>query len=217
MPWQYSGRKFVAKQYCRDELKGFAQKRLPSDRLRCRVYVLVDESGSVAGKLSDAEVATSIVLEQFCSDMEVPLTIQGYTSGGRNGLTIFSYVEEKKIDGQDKYRLTGMSARGGTPTVSAMAYALARIRKSADTKNTLLFVITDGEAGDDDHKGTRTRPLVKKAEKDGIRVIACGIGSDQDAVKSQFGEENFLGIDDLEKMPDKLVEIIRRKIMRGRR
>lgn len=217
MAWQYSGRKFVAKQYCRDNLKGFAQKRLPSEKLRCRVYVLVDESGSVAGELSDAEVATSIVLEQFCSDMEVPLTIQGYTSGGPNGLSILSYVEEKKIDGQDKYRLTGMSARGGTPTVSAMAYALARIRKGPETKNTLLFVITDGQSGDDDSKGTRTRVLVNKAAKDGIRVIACGIGSDQTSVKRQFGEENFLGIDNLEEMPEKLVEIIRRKIMRGKR
>lgn len=213
MPWQYSGRKFVAKQYCRDNLKGFAQKKLPTEKLRCRVYVLIDESGSVSGELSNAEVATSIVLEQFCSDMEVPLTIQGYTSGGR-GLTIFSYVEEKKIDGQDKYRLTGMSARGGTPTVSAMAYAIARIRKKSDAKNTLLFVITDGMAGDDDYEGSRTRALVKKAEANGIRVVACGIGSDQNSVMSQFGEENFLGIDNLEKMPEKLVEIIRRKIMR---
>ena len=210
-PWQYSGRKFVAKQYCRNELKGFAQKKLPSPVFNCRVYVLVDESGSVTQELSDAEMKTCIVLEQFCHDMNIPLTIQGYTSSG-DALDIFSYVEEKRIDGDDKYRLTGMKARGGTPTVNAMLYAVKRLEKCDKKENKILFVITDGSANDDDSKGTATKDLIDKCKVMNLRVIGCGIGANKDEVNAEFGDGHYLGIDDLEKMPERLLEIIRRKV-----
>lgn len=213
MGWQYSGSKFNAKQYCRDNLKGFMQRRLPVNKLRCRVYVLADESGSVSGELNNAEIATSVVLEEFCRTLDVPLTIQGYTTG-EEGTLILSYVEEEKIDNQDKYRITGMDSRVGTPTVAAMVYAVGRLKKNPDNERKLLFVITDGGAGDDDSDGTKTRRIIEMAAKSNIQVIACGIGPDKSAVMSEFGEENYLGIDNLEEMPAKLVDIIRRRIMR---
>ena len=215
MPWQYSGRKFVAKQYCRNELKGFAQKRLPTPRMNCRVYVLVDESGSVTDELSNAEMKTCIVLEQFCRDMNVPLTIQGYTSSYESMLDIFSYVEEKAVDGNDRYRLTGMKSRGGTPTASAMNYAIRRLSKNDKKEAKLLFVITDG-AADDDNDGVVTEDLIEDAEKQNIRVIGCGIGADKVSVAKEFGDDHYLGIDDLEKMPERLVEIIRRRLYNHR-
>lgn len=209
-PWQYSGRKFVAKQYCRNELKGFARKQLPSPTTRCRVYALVDESGSVTQQLSDAEMKTCIVLEQFCQDLQVPLTIQGYTSSGGE-LNIYSYVEEKRIDGDDKYRLTGMRARGGTPTANAMCYAIKRLEMNDKKENKILFVITDGGASDDSD-GSQTKALIENAKKNNIRVVGCGIGADKNEVKAEFGDDNYLGIDNLEEMPERLLEIIRRKI-----
>lgn len=215
MPWQYSGRKFVAKQYCRNELKGFAQKRLPTPHMNCRVYVLVDESGSVTQKLSDAEMKTCIVLEQFCRDMNVPLTVQGYTSSFQSMLDVFSYVEEKVVDGNDKYRLTGMKSRGGTPTVSAMNYAIRRLSKNDRKEPKLLFVITDGYA-EDDQDGALTESLIEDAEKQNIRVIGCGIGTDKESVAEEFGSDHYLGIDDLEKMPERLVEIVRRRLYNHR-
>lgn len=215
MPWQYSGRKFVAKQYCRNELKGFAQKRLPTPHMNCRVYVLVDESGSVTQELSDAEMKTCIVLEQFCRDMNVPLTVQGYTSSFQSMLDVFSYVEEKVVDGNDKYRLTGMKSRGGTPTVSAMNYAIRRLSKNDRKEPKLLFVITDGYA-EDDQDGALTESLIEDAEKQNIRVIGCGIGTDKERVAEEFGSDHYLGIDDLEKMPERLVEIVRRRLYNHR-
>ena len=215
MPWQYSGRKFVAKQYCRNELKGFAQKRLPTPHMNCRVYVLVDESGSVTQELSDAEMKTCIVLEQFCRDMNVPLTVQGYTSSFQSMLDVFSYVEEKVVDGNDKYRLTGMKSRGGTPTVSAMHYAIRRLSKNDRKEPKLLFVITDGYA-EDDQDGALTESLIEDAEKQNIRVIGCGIGTDKERVAEEFGSDHYLGIDDLEKMPERLVEIVRRRLYNHR-
>lgn len=215
MPWQYSGRKFVAKQYCRNELKGFAQKRLPTPHMNCRVYVLVDESGSVTQELSDAEMKTCIVLEQFCRDMNVPLTVQGYTSSFQSMLDVFSYVEEKVVDGNDKYRLTGMKSRGGTPTDSAMNYAIRRLSKNDRKEPKLLFVITDGYA-EDDQDGALTESLIEDAEKQNIRVIGCGIGTDKERVAEEFGSDHYLGIDDLEKMPERLVEIVRRRLYNHR-
>ena len=210
VPWQYSGKKFVAKQYCRNELKGFAKKGQPTPITNCRVYVLVDESGSVTRELSDAEMKTCIVLEQFCRELNIPLTIQGYTSLGAT-LEIFSYVEEHSVDGDDRYRLTGMSSRNGTPTAGAMCYAIKRLAKHDKKESKILFVITDGEASDDED-GVRTRELIEDAQKINLRVVGCGIGADKDDVEKEFGDDHYLGIDNLDEMPERLLEIIRRKI-----
>lgn len=211
LAWQYSGNKFVSKQYCRDSLKGFQRNLLPREVPNLFVYVLCDESGSVSGKLSDAEVMTSVVFEDFCRTVGVPLCIQGYTSGSSD-LDIFSYVEEKKIDANDKYRVTGMSARGGTPTVAAIEYALNRIHKRGGTEKKLLLVITDGGAGDDDWCGTKTRKLLERAKKEKVITIACGIGPDRSQVVAEFGEDHYVDIDDLDAMPMRLLDIIKRNM-----
>lgn len=210
VPWQYSGKKFVFKQYCRNELKGFAKKGQPTPITNCRVYVLVDESGSVTRELSDAEMKACIVLEQFCRELNIPLTIQGYTSSG-SSLNIYSYVEERCLDGDDRYRLTGMSSRGGTPTASAMCYAIKRLEKYDKKGNKILFVLTDGGASDDVN-GECTQQLIQDAQRINLRVVGCGIGESRSEVEEEFGNEHYLGIDNLEEMPERLLEIIRRKI-----
>lgn len=210
-PWQYSGKRFVSKQYCRNELKGFAKKGQPSPVMKCRVYVLVDESGSVTNELSDAEMKTCIVLEQFCRELDIPVVVQGYTSSANSPCDIFSYVEEKRIDDDDRYRLTGMKSRGGTPTANAMKYAVKRLEKNDRRENKILFVITDGAASDDSD-GSKTRQMIKSAEKINLRIVGCGIGDSKSDVEKEFGKENYLGIDNLTEMPERLLEIIRRKI-----
>lgn len=211
LPWQYSGNKFVSKQYCRDNLKGFKRNTMPRPSPNLSVYVLADESGSVTEELSTAEIKTAIILEDFCRTCSIPLCIQGYTSA-YSGCEIFSYVEEKKIDDKDKYRITGMSSRGGTPTVCAMEYALGRLKKQPADMRKILFVITDGGAGDDDAEGTNTKKLIARAKREKVIVVACGIGSQKGQVQMEFDDDHFLGIDDLDQMPTKLLEIIRRNM-----
>lgn len=211
LTWQYSGSKFSFKQYCRDSMKGFQKSTLPHKVPNMYVYMLCDESGSVSGDLLAAEIQTTAIFEDFCRTLNIPLCVQGYTTGQTN-LDIYSYVEEKKIDKNDKYRITGMQARGGTPTVGAMEYALNRIHKRGGPEHKLLFVITDGGAGDDDSFGAHTKNLLERAKKEKVTVIACGIGNDKASVENEFGSVHYLGIDDAETMPMRLLDVIRRNL-----
>lgn len=211
LTWQYSGSKFSFKQYCRDSMKGFQKSTLPHEVPNMYVYMLCDESGSVSGDLLAAEIQTTAIFEDFCRTLNIPLCVQGYTTGQTN-LDIYSYVEEKKIDKNDKYRITGMQARGGTPTVGAMEYALNRIHKRGGPEHKLLFVITDGGAGDDDSFGAHTKNLLERAKKEKVTVIACGIGNDKASVENEFGSVHYLGIDDAEAMPMRLLDVIRRNL-----
>lgn len=211
LTWQYSGSKFSFKQYCRDSMKGFQKSTLPHEVPNMYVYMLCDESGSVSGDLLAAEIQTTAIFEDFCRTLNIPLCVQGYTTGQTN-LDIYSYVEEKKIDKNDKYRITGMQARGGTPTVGAMEYALNRIHKRGGPEHKLLFVITDGGAGDDDSFGAHTKNLLERAKKEKVTVIACGIGNDKASVENEFGSVHYLGIDDAETMPMRLLDVIRRNL-----
>ena len=81
----------------------------------------------------EASVRTGIILQDLCSRMELPCYVCGFTSGGYCGVQILSYVD-KDIDGNDKYRITGMSSRGGTPTVPAMRYMGEKLKKD-ETEN----------------------------------------------------------------------------------
>ena len=65
--------------------------------------------------------------------MELPCYIGGFTSSA-GGLQYISYVEYGSVDAKDKYRLTGMSSRAGTPTGMAIRYMTARLKKAAGGK-----------------------------------------------------------------------------------
>ena len=43
-------------------------------------------------------------------------------------------------------------------------------------------------------------------------VIACGIGNDKASVENEFGSVHYLGIDDAETMPMRLLDVIRRNL-----
>lgn len=213
-----SGNRLDLKHYVRDPLRGF-ERRVTNDlRVNLEVFVLIDESGSMSGEGEAAAMQTAILLEDFCRQIPIPLTVYGYTTG-QTECDLYSFVEPVKIDNNDKYRLTGISAYSGTPTVEAMTFAIGRLHKSDPKVNKLLFVITDGYAGDDDWEGTKTRKLIQSASKDLIQVIGCGIGSAAEVIGNAFGEENFISIstEDLGQMPERLLQIVQRGLFATRR
>lgn len=209
----YFGQKFSGKQYTVDPLRCFQKKNVPVKAPNLAVFVLIDESGSVTNELNLAEMRAAIVMEAFCKEAGVPLCIYGYRSSG--GAQLRSYVEFDRIDGNDKYRLMGISSGGGTPTVAAMVYAAGRLRECPEEKK-LLLVITDGGAGDDDSQGTNTKHLISQVHaKSRINVLAFGIGSDKQSVCDQFGKDRYVGIDEMQTFPERLVTTIRKNMVGG--
>lgn len=88
--------------------------------------------------------------------MELPCYIGGFTSLV-GGLQYISYVEYGSVDAKDKYRLTGMSSCGGTPTGMAIRYMTARLKmlmygREAQSKTRIASPATIPKSGERNRK-----------------------------------------------------------------
>lgn len=197
----------------RDDRKYFSCNKWPTETPRLGVGLLVDESGSTKGSLIQAATIASLVVEDFCRELDIPHLIYGYTSG-RKDAAIVSYAEPQEIDDSNRYRITGMRASGGTPTASAMAFMAKQMMKlPADVR--LLIVITDGGSADNhviDGNERYIDRMIHVLRKDNVIVVAAGIGSDRAQVEAEFGD-NFLDITDINMMPEQLVELIKHNLV----
>ena len=206
------GRRIEVSSLIRDDGKVFSKKKLPNRMRTLSVGVLVDESGSTDGPLIQASRTAAYVIEDFCRNMEIPHYILGYTTS-RGGASIMVYSAPDEIDNSNRYRITGMQSRGGTPTATALCYMRGLMRK-IDTDVRLIFVISDGGAGDNYGHGQEppiTR-IMNNAKRDRLVIIACGIGSQRRDVEREFGTESFLDIADITLMPEQIINIIKSKL-----
>ena len=187
--------------------KYFSRKNFPREAPRLAIGYLCDESGSMSQTAIRQSIKAGILIENLCKRMELPCIISGYTSG-RGTAHIISYVEPNSVDGNDKYRLLGMSSRGSTPTAPALTYMAARLMKlNASTR--LLIVSTDGSS--DDGVSTMNK-VVKDAKKKGIVVIGAGIGASRSAIEREFLNA-YLDVSNIEKLPDNLLKLIKKLLM----
>ena len=153
----------------------------------------------------EASIRTGIIIQDLCYRMELPCYVCGFTTSGF-GLQIINYVDQD-LDGKDKYRITGMQSRSGTPTGPAMKYMAQKLKKETAEKR-LLIVSTDGcsNSGRDGIQKT-----IKELSRYGILVVGAGIGSARAQVENEFGK-NFIDIGNLEAMPQILCNIVKRNL-----
>lgn len=204
------GRRLEVSSIVHNDCRYFSRNKLPTESPKLGVGLLVDESGSTSGELIESAKCASILIEDFCRELDIPHIISGYTSAYSGyDATILSYAEPGTIDNKDSYRITGMSARNGTPTKAATLYMLQRL-KQLPVDIRLLIVITDGESHDD--RNGEIKKIIQTTNKHGILIIAAGIGSDRKKVEKEFGEENFINISDLDTMPEQLIRLIKDNI-----
>lgn len=206
------GRRFEVSSVVHDDGRYFSKKKLPTEPPKLGVGLLVDESGSTGGDLINAAMLASLVIEDFCRELDIPHLIYGYTTG--RGVEMISYAEPQDVGNSNRYRITGMRARMGTPTANSMGFIYNQMKKlNADVR--ILFVITDGQSGDNYSSiggSTPIKRMIKDFKKEKTMVIAAGIGRNRKVVESEFGEDNFLDITDTDAMPEQLIEIIKRNL-----
>lgn len=204
------GRRLEVSSIVHNDCRYFSRNKLPTESPKLGVGLLVDESGSTSGELIESAKCASILIEDFCRELDIPHIISGYTSAYTGyDATILSYAEPGTIDNKDAYRITGMSARNGTPTKAATLYMLQRL-KQLPVDIRLLIVITDGESHDD--RNGAIKKIIQTTNKHGILIVAAGIGSDRKKVEEEFGEENFINISNLDTMPEQLIQLIKDNI-----
>ena len=212
------GRRLDSHTLHRNDGKYFYKNNLPNQAPKIAVAYLLDESGSMSGcDRSTYARATGIILYDFCDSLNIPIMIYGHStgsSGGREAVDLYSYAEFEAFDGDDKYRLMDISARGCNRDGAALRYVAEQLSKRPEEIK-LLMLVSDGQPNGDAYSGTAAeedlRGIVHEYNRKGIVFVAAAIGNDKPNIERIYGDA-FMDISDLTQLPVKLVNVIKRNI-----
>ena len=191
----YCGKRLNTHSLYRDDMKYFYNSKLPQEKSKLSVGILIDESGSMScGNRTTSARAAAIVLEDFCRGLNIPCCIYGHTESW--SVDMYNYVSFDNIDAKDKYRLMGISARGGNRDGAALAFVGREMQKRTE-ENRIIILISDGQPAASNYYGEAAeadlRSIKKALNREGIPLFAAAIGEDKENIHRIYGD-GFLDI-----------------------
>lgn len=139
-----------------------------------------------------------------------PFAIHGFCSDGRHDVSYWRFKDfAQPYDDLAKARLAGMTGQLSTRMGAAIRHAAAALKAQRSAKK-LLLVITDGEPADVDVRDPQylrhdTRKAVEEAGRSGILTYCMSLDPRADQYVSRiFGAKNFMVVDKVERLPEKL-------------
>lgn len=181
------------------------------------VLVLLDLSESTNEKVDGQEHTVLELTRQACvlladaiGKVGDPFAIHGFCSDGRHNVDYFRFKDfGQPYDDLPKARLAGMSGQLSTRMGTAVRHAAHYLRQQRSSKK-LLLVITDGEPADVDVRDPQylrydARKAVEEAARNGIVTYCMSLDPRADQYVSRiFGARNFMVVDKVERLPEKL-------------
>jgi len=214
---QVYGSKFQADGVVYRDYRTFAKKRSPSDSPSLIVGLRIDESASMSafGRLDAAKRAVIAVVE-FCRRCKIPVSVYGDTADASRleQMSVFAYLDDRKPDVGDRYRLMNIRARSNNRDGLALRLLADRLAKSTRTTK-LLISLSDGQPkAMPDYTGEFAQEDMRRTlaefERKGVSFLAAAIGQDKDVICRIYGIGRFLDITDLNELPAQLVGIVAR-------
>ena len=173
------------------------------------VSVLIDQSGSMSGARIEKALEMAIVIESFCSGLNIPLAITGHMDG-MNGVNLTNFIRFEDNSKSRKYNLAQLKSGGCNRDGFALKYCVDNLMLRPE-ENKLMILISDGRPNSNKYSGKLAEQdlmeIKKTFERKGGRLIAAAIGDDKEIISRIYGN-SFLDISDLEKLPMKMVSII---------
>ena len=181
------------------------------------VLVLLDLSESTNEKVAghdysvlDLTRQATVLLASAINKIGDPFAIHGFCSDGRHDVEYFRFKDfDQPYDEIPKARLAGMTGQLSTRMGAAMRHATHYLKLQKSAKK-LLLVITDGEPADVDVRDPQylrhdTKKAVEEAGRSGIITYCMSLDPRADQYVSRiFGERNYLVVDHVERLPEKL-------------
>ena len=208
------GRRLDAHALCRNDGKVFYKNSLPNEIPELAVGLLLDESGSMcASDRSTYARASAIILYDFCQSLDIPVMVYGHSTG-YGTVELYSYAEFESFDHDDKYRMMDISARGSNRDGAALRFVAEQLSKRPETVK-ILILVSDGQPADSGYGGSAAeedlRGIKQEYQRKGILFVAAAIGSDKENIERIYGD-SFLDITDLNQLPTKLTNVVKRHI-----
>ncbi len=176
---------------------------------------LIDMSNSTEGWVGTV-IKEALVL--LCEVMDVsgdPYEILGFSGMRRSRCDIYQVKHiDEPYNKVIRQRINALVPREYTRMGPAVRYAVRRLKK-CEARTRLLITITDGKPEDyDDYKGAYAIEDTRKAlqEARGCGIHSFGITVDREAheyLPYMFGTGNYIFIDEIEKLPMRMVDMYR--------
>ena len=180
------------------------------------VLFLVDMSGSTKGWVNEAEKASLVLMAEALETLGDRYAVYGFSGMTRNRCDLY------RVKGFDepyaesvKRRIAGIEPKDYTRMGPFIRHA-AKILASVDARTKLLITLSDGKPEDwDAYKGDYgiedTRKALLEAREQGIHPFCITIDKEaQSYLPHMYGEVNYIFIDDVNKLPNRITEIYRR-------
>jgi nitric oxide reductase NorD protein len=190
--------------------------RLDRSERNIAVLFLIDMSGSTKGWVNEAEKESLVLMAEALETLG-----DRYAAYGFSGMTR-SRCDLYRIKGFDepyaesvKRRIAGIEPKDYTRMGVFIRHA-AKILKSVEARTKLLITLSDGKPEDwDTYKGDYgiedTRRALLEAREQGIHPFCITIDKEaQSYLPHMYGEVNYIFIDDVRKLPNRITEIYRR-------
>ena len=204
---QFSGTKFNVSNLVKDNFRNFGKKVNPCES-SIAIGIALDESGSMIGDKYHLAKKVMLILEEYCTILNIPLEAIGFNSTRTRNLYIYSDIEHRTK--KDKYKIMQDNSKGGNRDGLALNYIVEKLKK-VDTDHKLIFMISDGQPSEyscfEDAIADISMSLAK-AKKENIHIVAVAIDEDAELIEYLYKDQKFLDITDLNLLPKRLTKII---------
>ncbi len=227
------GFKFNAHEAYRKDKKVFSKQITPDSKPDVAFTIMVDESGSMywGNKFVKAREA-AILFDAISRGLDIPTQIVGHTEHGNPLAKLYRNFNSNE---KEKYALTKIDADGGNIDTVILTGLCEQILARPEDKK-VVIVISDGapcriEDGIDkpsfhgvplkenlncknggDYAMKELNACVRYYRKKGIKVIGIAI-DDLEEIKAIY-EEGTLDCTNLDKLPNELVKIFKRYVLK---
>jgi cobalamin biosynthesis protein CobT len=203
---------------------GFNQRvfknKIENKVLDAAITVLVDMSGSMHGDKVYYALASTLLVNEVCSTLNIPVEIVGFTDGYDDRgdiqpiMFIYKSFSDLKVDNDQlkKYFACSASFMHGNPDGENILWAHNRLSKRKERKK-LLIVMSDGSpAGSRYSAGLSsfTEKVIKEIEASKA-VDIYGLGLASTSVTYYYKANSV--VEKPEQIPSKLLELIERKVI----
>ena len=196
------------------------KNKIENKVLDAAITVLVDMSGSMGGSKVQYALASTLLVNEVCSTLNIPVEILGFTDGYNAGMDIapvmfvYKNFSDLKIDNE---RIKGCFAMSslfmyGNPDGENILWAHDRLVKRKEKKK-LLIVMSDGSpAASKSSIGLESFTLKAIQEIEASKnVDIYGLGLCSNSVEYFYKSRSV--VNNPEDIPSKLLELIERKIV----
>jgi len=197
------------------------KNKIDNKTLDAAITVLVDMSGSMQGMKAYYALASTLLVNEVCSTLNIPLEIVGFTDGKLNSYTdwcptmyIYKSFSDLKVSSDKLKEYFEISSQWmvGNPDGENILWAHDRLVKRKEKKR-LLVVMSDGSPAASKSSsgiGRFTDTVIKEIEK-AKSVDIYGLGLCSRSVQDYYQSHSI--VNQPEEIPSKLLELIERKII----